>query len=716
VAFSSAAADTLISTGAVWKYLDTGVDPGTVWREPAFDDTSWRSGVGQFGFGDGDEATLINRTPNGSPIITAYFRKSFTVADPSIYTNVTVRLLRDDGGIVYINGVEVFRSSMPAGAPSYSTLATVPSDGTNEVTFFPRILPSVVLVSGVNVIAVEIHQVSATSSDMSFELSLTGNLPRENRPPSAASQNVTVTQNTPRSITLTGTDPDGDPLTYSIVNSPSHGVLSGTPPNVVYTPASGYTGSDSFTFKVNDGKADSLPATVTLNVVAPPPPPSLVVATNSVWRYLDTGTDPGTVWKGLGYNDSTWASGQAQLGFGDGDEATVINSMPNGSPLITAYFRRSFVVSNASQIASLAVRLWRDDGGIVYVNGVEVLRNNMPSGSVNYFTLASTTAGDDGNVPVSVSVPAGMLVNGANVVAAEVHQVTASSSDLSFMLELRTVVGATSNRPPVAVSQSVSVDEDSSVAITLQASDPDNNLLSYSYSQPSHGTVSGAAPNLVYQPSADYNGPDSFTFSVNDGRGGSATATVSITVTPVNDPPVAVARVASTADPTNLVRSLVIVAVNNQDALATLDGAASFDIDGDTLQYGWFLTGAVTPFSTDPTVSVTLPIGNYSLTLVVSDGQAASSDTITVQVFTPCEVVENLTAQVQAATLEPNQRNALLGHLNAACATFNNGNTPAGIQQLELFQTRVNNKIAPDDPNLAQTLNQAAQDIIDALQ
>jgi hypothetical protein len=113
---------------------------------------------------------------------------------------------------------------------------------------------------------------------------------------------------------------------------------------------------------------------------------------------------------------------------------------------------------------------------------------------------------------------------------------------------------------------------------------------------------------------------------------------------------------------------------------------------------------------------VTLPIGNYSLTLVVSDGQAASSDIITVQVFTPCDVVQNLVGQVQAATLEPNQRNALLGHLNAACATFSNGNTPAGIQQLELFQTRVNNKIAPDDPNLAQTLNQAAQDIIDAVQ
>ena len=64
----------------------------------------------------------------------------------------------------------------------------------------------------------------------------------------------------------------------------------------------------------------------------------------------------------------------------------------------------------------------------------------------------------------------------------------------------------------------------------------------------------------------------------------------------------------------------------------------------------------------------------------------------------------------------PNERNALLGHLNAACATFNNGNVQAGIQQLQLFQVRVNNKIAPNDPALAQTLIQSAQDIIDAVQ
>src|SRR3954470_23004688 len=102
-ASSPARAETLVPAGSVWKYLDTGVDPGSVWREPAYDDTAWRVGPAQLGFGDGDEATVINHFPNGSPIITAYFRKTFTVANAASYSNLIVRLLRDDGGIVYIN-------------------------------------------------------------------------------------------------------------------------------------------------------------------------------------------------------------------------------------------------------------------------------------------------------------------------------------------------------------------------------------------------------------------------------------------------------------------------------------------------------------------------------------------------------------------------------------------------------------------------------------
>jgi hypothetical protein len=69
---------------------------------------------------------------------------------------------------------------------------------------------------------------------------------------------------TPKAITLLATDVDGDPLTYQIAAQPAHGTLSGTPPNVTYTPAAGYSGSDSFTFKANDGRVDSNIATVSI--------------------------------------------------------------------------------------------------------------------------------------------------------------------------------------------------------------------------------------------------------------------------------------------------------------------------------------------------------------------------------------------------------------------------------------------------------------------
>jgi hypothetical protein len=87
-----------------------------------------------------------------------------------------------------------------------------------------------------------------------------------NTPPTANGQSVSTQKNTAKAITLTAADPDGDPLTFSIVAQPSHGSLSGSPPNVTYTPATNYTGSDSFTFKANDGKADSNVATVSITV------------------------------------------------------------------------------------------------------------------------------------------------------------------------------------------------------------------------------------------------------------------------------------------------------------------------------------------------------------------------------------------------------------------------------------------------------------------
>jgi hypothetical protein len=170
------AADTvLVPSGAVWKYLDDGSNQGSAWRGPAFDDSAWKSGPAQLGYGDADEATVVGFGPDpNNKFITTYFRRGFGVTDPAAFVSLTLRLVRDDGAVVYVNGTEVFRSNMPAGAIGYTTPATVAIGGGDESTYVTTSLAPGVLVAGANVIAVELHQANGTSSDLSFNLELVG--------------------------------------------------------------------------------------------------------------------------------------------------------------------------------------------------------------------------------------------------------------------------------------------------------------------------------------------------------------------------------------------------------------------------------------------------------------------------------------------------------------------------------------------------------------
>ena len=166
----------LVASNSLWRYLDDGSDQGTAWRAPDFDDRGWSNGLAQLGFGDSprDEATLIRRVgPAGTTNITFYFRQAFTVADPTLFSTLRLWLLRDDAGVVYLNGTELFRSPNLPAAPTpilYNTFATA----TGENTVDQATVPATALVAGRNVIAVEIHQQSLTSSDVSFDFQLQG--------------------------------------------------------------------------------------------------------------------------------------------------------------------------------------------------------------------------------------------------------------------------------------------------------------------------------------------------------------------------------------------------------------------------------------------------------------------------------------------------------------------------------------------------------------
>jgi hypothetical protein len=164
-----------VPTGSVWKYLDNGSDQGTAWRAASFNDSTWRSGPAQLGYGDGDEATTVGFGPDANnKFITTYFRRAFNVTNSSLFTNLTLRVLRDDGAVVYLNGVEVWRTNMPTGTVGFGTPASVAIAGADESTFVQTTISSSLLVSGTNVLAIELHQSGGTSTDVSFDLQLIG--------------------------------------------------------------------------------------------------------------------------------------------------------------------------------------------------------------------------------------------------------------------------------------------------------------------------------------------------------------------------------------------------------------------------------------------------------------------------------------------------------------------------------------------------------------
>ncbi|NQT69847.1 MAG: tandem-95 repeat protein [Desulfobacteraceae bacterium] len=364
-----------------------------------------------------------------------------------------------------------------------------------------------------------------------------------NSPPIAEPQTVTLNEDTAVSITLFASDVDEDTLTYQVVAGVSNGSLSGTPPNLTYTPNADYYGSDSFTFKANDGKDDSGPTTVSITVHPVNDPP--VAVDDTVTTDEDLTVTTGDVLS----NDTDV----------DGDTLTV---------------------SSFTQPAN----------GTVVNNG---------NGSFSYTPNSN--------------------FNGTDSFSYTLNDGKGGTDTAIIVITIKAV-----NDAPIANDQSITLNEDDSLAITLTGSDIDGDSLIYQIiGVPSHGMLSGTAPNLTYNPAENYNGSDSFTFKVNDGSADSDPATMTIAVSPVNDAPMADAGLDQT--------------VFRGDT-AVLDGSGSGDIDGDVLTYLWSFI-SVPPGSTasitDPTLVnpgfVPDVSGTYEIQLTVNDGTPASAaDTITI--------------------------------------------------------------------------------------
>lgn len=389
------AQSSIFSYGSSWKYLDNGSNQGTTWIPATFNDAAWASGAGQLGYGDADEATVVSYGSNAAAkYVTTYFRKTIAIANPAAFTGFTANVKRDDGIIVYVNGTEVYRNNLAAGAVGYTTLATVASDDGATAQSFT--IATARFLAGNNTIAVEIHQSSLNSTDISFDMELLG------------------------------------------------------------TP---------------------VPANTTL------------ITYGSSWKYRDIGTNPGTTWKNTTYNDATWKTGNAQLGYGDGDEATIVSYGSSASnKYITTYFRKLFTITDTTQFTGYTLNLKRDDGAVVYINGTEVYRTNMPTGTISYTTKASAAASDDGNTVQVKTLTISQLKQGSNTIAVEMHQNVNTSTDLSFDLELKgntTAVSATLTRGPY-----LNLATQSSIFIRWRTNVATNSKLSF-------GTTAGSLTQSV---------------------------------------------------------------------------------------------------------------------------------------------------------------------------------------------------------------------------
>lgn len=365
-----------------------------------------------------------------------------------------------------------------------------------------------------------------------------------NTPPLAEHSNVTVLEDTATPITLTASDADKDRLTYRVVKGPSHGTLSGAGPVITYTPEANYNGPDSIVFAVNDGESDSDSATISITVAAVDDPPS--------------------------------ASGQSMMT--KIDKSASITLM--GTDTDSKAFRFAVVTQPEHGILSFGAD-FANSGRLVYIP------ESGFTGPDSFTFRVNDGTSDSDPAAVSISV--------------------------------------TPNHIPMAEPLVMTVPEDSPAVVNLRGSDPDGDTVVYQVvKSPSHGALSGTAPNLTYTPSRNFNGPDSFTFKVNDGAADSALATVSITVTPVNDAPQAM--------------DASLVLAEDTPTAITLRG---IDVDGDPLTYAIVTEPSHGKLSgTGPNVVYTPDLDYYgpdSFTFKVNDGTVDSMPATVSIMVTPVD-------------------------------------------------------------------------------
>ena len=307
-----------------------------------------------------------------------------------------------------------------------------------------------------------------------------------------------------KAITLTGSSCRGTALTFYNVTPPAHGTLTGTAPNLIYTPAAGYTGTDRFTFQTNDTLTTSELGTV-----------SIIVGT------------AGTGVKGEYYDNSAFTNlkltrtdPQVNFDWGIGAPAATV-----GSDTFSVRWSCQLLVP---ETGSYTFSTLNSDGVRLYINGILLLDDYVDQlTGWKDGTPISLTAGQRVELQMEYYENTGSAVAKLKWTGPSL----AGLNGLPIAQEWLFDGTGVTNRIPFAHSQSFAMIQNTAQAVTLTGSGANLTPLTYSIiTQPAHGTLTGSGANVTYTPAANYSGSDSFTFLVNNGVSNSAPATVSFGV------------------------------------------------------------------------------------------------------------------------------------------------------------------------------------------
>jgi hypothetical protein len=284
--------------------------------------------------------------------------------------------------------------------------------------------------------------------------------PNDSTAPTTPTALSVTTNGTNDSLSWTGSTDAGGAVTYQILRNDR--VVATSTTTTATLPAAP-TGTKYFVRAADpSGNWSASTPDATVAVTPPGDNPNYIPAGSS-WSYYYNATDPAAGWQAPGYDASSWAVGAAPIGFGQPVLGTTLTA-PAPKP-ITAYYRKTFTVTDATKVASVQLTTRADDGIIVYVNGTEVLRKNIDPGAVTSATDANVAVSAANAVanPITVTVPGSAFVTGANVITAEVHSNYHTTPSASFELTAMATFGTQPGGTPPPANPPANPPADGSV-------------------------------------------------------------------------------------------------------------------------------------------------------------------------------------------------------------------------------------------------------------